>query len=201
MRKVIGITGGISSGKSTVCKTIIELGYPVIDSDLISKELSKKGNACYNAIVLAFGYDILLDDLEIDRKKLSSIIFNDKSKKELLNSVTHPLILNEINKNILLYDGIVFVDIPLLYEANMEFLCDKVVCVYLDKNTQIKRLIARDKIDKDYALAKINSQMDLEKKKDLADYLIDTSKSFSDTKENTIKIINEIKGEFYGSSC
>ena len=92
MKKVIGITGGIASGKSTVCNILIELGYPVIDSDIISKRLSQKGNSCYYAIVNNFGDDILLSDGNIDRKKLGNIIFNNKDKKELLNNVTHPLI-------------------------------------------------------------------------------------------------------------
>lgn len=196
MKRVIGITGGIASGKSTVCNVIMELGYPVIDSDLISKELSKKGNVCYNAIVEAFGNDILLVNGEIDKKKLGNIIFNNQSKKELLNNVTHPLILNEIKRNIGLYDdGFVFVDIPLLYEANMRFLFESVICVYLDRNTQITRLMNRDKIDRDYAIKKIESQMDLNLKKEMSEYIIDSSKSILDTRENTIKIIKELEGE------
>lgn len=196
MKKVIGITGGISSGKSTVCNILIELGYPVIDSDLISKELSKKGNSCYNAIIKAFGNDILLSNGEIDRKKLGSIIFNNQDMKKLLNNVTHPLILEEIKRNISLYnDGLVFVDIPLLYEANMRFLVDSVICVYLDRKTQITRLMNRDKIDKDYAIKKIESQMDLDMKKEMSEYVIDSSKSVLDTRENTLKIIEELKGE------
>lgn len=201
MKKVIGITGGIASGKSTVCNILIELGYPVIDSDVISRRLSQKGNSCYYAIVNNFGDDILLSDGNIDRKKLGSIIFNNKDKKELLNNVTHPLILEEIKRNIDLYDdGLVFVDIPLLYEADMRFLFDSVICVYLDKQTQITRLMNRDKIDFEYALKKIESQMDLKMKKELSEYVIDSSKSFLDTRENTLKIIKIIKGENYGSN-
>ena len=132
---------------------------------------------------------------------MGEIIFNNNDKKLLLNSVTHPLILNEIKRRINECDTeLVFVDIPLLFESKMEFISDYVICVYVDRKTQITRLMKRDSIDVNYALAKINSQMDLEKKKELSDYVLDSSSTINQTKENTIEMIKKLKEKFYGSS-
>lgn len=196
MKKVIGITGGIASGKSVASNIIKKLGYPVIDADIISKKLSEKGNSCYNAIVDTFGEEYLLESKELDRKKLGKLIFNDYSKKELLNSVTHPLILEEIERQISTFEnGVIFLDIPLLYESKMDFLCDEVICVYVNKDLQIKRLMERDEIDREFAIAKINSQFDLEKKKLMADYIINSDNTLIDEEYQIKNIIDKIKGE------
>lgn len=196
MKKVIGITGGIASGKSVASNIIKKLGYPVIDADIISKKLSEKGNSCYNAIVDTFGEEYLLESKELDRKKLGKLIFNDSSKKELLNSITHPLILEEIERQISTFEnGVIFLDIPLLYESKMEFLCDEVICVYVNKDLQIKRLMERDGIDREFAIAKINSQLDLEKKKLMADYFINSDNTLIAEEYQIKNIIDKIKGE------
>lgn len=195
MKRVIGITGGIASGKSNVCSVVKELGYPVINCDKISFDLSKKGEPLYKAILESFGEDYLLDDGEINRKKLGKLIFLNSSAKLILNQISHPLILEEAKKQIATYkDGLVFIEVPLLYEAKLEGLCDKVICVFLSKKLQVERLIEREGIDEDYALAKIHSQMDLYMKKSLADYVVDSKGSFDETKAQVINIINEIKG-------
>lgn len=196
MKKIIGITGGIASGKSFACNIIKKMGYPVIDADNISRDLSKKGNPCYWAIVNTFGEDYLLENKELDRQKLGKLIFNNPGKKELLNKITHPLILEEINRQISkINDGVLFLDIPLLFESKMEFLCEKIICVYVDRSLQIERLMKRDNIDKEFAISKINSQMDLEKKKNLADYVINSNVTLLEEEFQIKKIIEEIKGE------
>ena len=166
MKKVIGITGGIASGKSNVCNVIKNEGYQIIDSDKINRDLSLKDEPIYLKIVEKFGTEYLTSDGEIDKKKLAKLIFHDSKAKEVLNNISHPIIINEIKRQIdLATDDIIFVEIPLLYEAHLEYLCDKVICVFLNKKTQVERLMQREGIDEDYALEKIHSQMDLYIKK------------------------------------
>lgn len=195
MRKVIGVTGGISSGKSNVISIIKRQGFKVIDCDLINHNLQKINMPIYNAIKEAFGSSYFLDNKELDRKKLGELIFHNENEKLKLNSISHPIIKEEVLKEINKADGIVFVDVPLLYESKFDSLCDKVICVYLNKETQIKRLMERDHIDYSYAKAKIASQMDLDKKRDLADYVIDSKGSFQETYRQVLKILEMIKGE------
>jgi len=195
LKRIIGVTGGISSGKSNVCSIIKEMGFEVIDCDEISYLLSKKGYPIYDAIIKAFGNDYLLDNKEIDRKKLGRLIFNDNTKKELLNNISHPIIIDEIKRRINNSNNeLIFLEAPLLYEAHIENLCDKVICVFLNEKYQVERLMARENIDKDYALAKIHSQMDLNIKKSLADYVIDSRGTFDETRLQVEKLVNEIKG-------
>lgn len=194
MKLVIGVTGGIASGKSNVCNVIKELGYPVIDCDKITKELSEINKPIYNAILNNFGNDFLLEDDNLDKKKISKLVFSDPSKKMLLDSITHPIIKDEVLRQLSLYEsGLVFVEIPLLYEAKFDSICDKVICVFLSKKKQVERLIEREGIDEDYALKKIHSQMDLYMKKSLADYVIDSKGSFEETKLQVENIINKLK--------
>lgn len=194
MKKIIGITGGIASGKSYVCDIIEKQGFKIIDSDKISHELSKIGCPLYNAIIKEFGNDYLLDNKELNRKKLGALIFNNENEKLKLNSISHPLIINEINNQINeISDDLIFVDVPLLYESKMENLFNVIICVYVDRKTQIERLMNRDDISYDYALAKISSQMSLDEKAKLAHYVIDNSEDSA--KAMTLKILKKLKGE------
>ena len=197
MKRVIGITGGIASGKSNVSNICKSLGYNVIDSDSIAKELSKKDYPLYNAIVERFGKDYLDSNGELDRKKLGNLVFNNTAMKTVMDQISHPIIVEEIKNRIRnINDGLIFVDIPLLFEAKLEYLCDKIICVFLRKKLQVERLMVRDGIDEDYALAKIHSQMDLYMKKELSDYVIDSSGDFENTKQQVINVIEDIlKGE------
>ena len=196
MKKVVGITGGIASGKSTVCKYLISLGYPVIDSDEISRNLSQKKMPIYNVILESFGLEYFLPNLELDREKLGRYIFSNMDARQKLNTITHPIIVEEM-KNLIQKseENLIFLDIPLLFEAKLSYLCDTIVCVYVDQETQLKRLINRDGISKEYALTKIASQMSLEEKKKKSDYVIESKGSFTETQKNIKKILNKIKGE------
>lgn len=195
-KRIIGITGGIASGKSTVCRYIQELGYSVFDCDAIAKDLSQKGKSVYNAILSSFGNAYLNSNGELDRKKLGSLIFKNTWARELLNSVTHPIIVEEIQKKIKKSkENLIFLDIPLLFEAKLFYLCDKIVCVYVSKEVQLKRLMERDQIDETYALEKINSQISLDKKREVSDFVIESVENLNKTKENVLNIINKIKGE------
>ncbi len=195
MKRVIGVTGGIASGKSNVCSIITNLGYDVVDCDKITAELSVKDGPIYKAILKEFGQQYFTDDLELDKKMLAKYIFNNLEAKQKLNDITHPLIIEEVKKRLAQKeDGLVFLEAPLLYEAKIENLCDKVICVFLRKKIQVERLMEREGIDEDYALAKIHSQMDLYMKKELADYVIDSKGTFDETKAQVVKIIEELKG-------
>ena len=192
--KVIGITGGIASGKSFVSSVIKKTGYPVIDADLISKELSQKGGAVYHAIIKTFGESYLDNNKEIDRQKLGSLIFNDKQAKGLLNSISHPLIVEEMERQIAsAKSDLVFVDVPLLYESGLENMFDKIICVYLPRRIQIERLMNRDNISYEYAVKKIESQSSLEQKKAKADFVINSSNSFDYVESNVIELIKKLK--------
>ena len=192
--KVIGITGGIASGKSFVSSVVKKAGYSVIDADLISKELSQKNGSVYNAIVRTFGESYLDENKEIDRQKLGSLIFNDKQAKGLLNSISHPLIIEEMERQIKESNSdLVFIDVPLLYESGLQNMFDKIICVYLPRRLQIERLMNRDNISYEYAVKKIESQKNLEEKKKLADFIINSSESFDSVEENVIELIKKLK--------
>lgn len=183
-KKLIGITGSIASGKSTASKLIQELGYEVIDSDKIAHILMKKGNINYYNIVNFFGVEILDIDKEIDRKKLGKIVFNDKEKLEKLNKLTHHNIFHNINNLIQSSkEDLIFVDIPLLIElklkGNLPLDFNHIALIYVDVDTQLERLMKRDKINKEEALSKVNSQMSIEDKRKYCDIIIDNSKDLN----------------------
>ncbi len=188
---VIGITGGIASGKSYVSSLIEEKGYFVCDTDKLYKELVKPGNVCYNAIVKEFPY--LNSDKTIDFKKIGSIVFNNKEERLKLNNLVHPLIYKECEKIIKEHkDEKMFLVVPLMFEAGFDKLCDKIVCVYVTRDTQIKRLMARDNITLEEAIKKIDSQIDDAQRKEKSDYLLESCLDFNDTRKNVEKCLKEI---------
>lgn len=180
--KVIGITGSIATGKSTVTHILQDLGYNVIDADKIAHQLMEIGKINYNSILSYFGEEILKSDKTIDRKKLGKIVFNDKNKLNKLNDLTHSNIFNKIKENIELYeDEVIFVDIPLLIELklegklNIDF--DEIWLVYVDRNTQIQRLAKRNNIFKEEAEKLVNSQINIEDKVQYSDFILEDRKS------------------------
>lgn len=187
--KIIGITGGIASGKTTVKTILTDRAYIVIDSDIIARDVVEIDKPSYQELVEYFGENILCNDKTIDRKKLAKIVFKSDIKRRKLEGILHPHIFKEIlaqihNKCINDIDTI-FVDIPLLFEnikpirdSGISF--DQIWLVYCDRNTQLKRLIRRDNISIENACLRLNAQMDIEEKKKMADVIIDnmTSKEF-----------------------
>ena len=192
MKKVIGITGGISSGKSLVSNYIKNKGYKVIDADIVSRELIYKNSVASNEILKQFGEEYFTFG-ELDRKKLGQAVFGDKFKLMMLNNIMHPLIKQKIKEEIDLSDGIIFIDVPLLYEDSYDKLCDSVILVYTTPSIQLKRLMARDNIDREYAAKKISSQMSLEHKKELANYIIYNIKDIDYCYNQIDTILKEIK--------
>ncbi len=187
----IGITGSIACGKSEVCRYLQTLGFTVVDTDKISYLLTLKGNLCYNEIVEYFGEEILLETKEINRKKLGEIVFNDQEKKKKLESIIHPFVRKEIAEYS--NEGIIFFEVPLLFEAKMEDLFFKVITIYADLETQLKRLRMRNGYSKEEAMMRINSQMDLNLKKTKADYVIDNSNSLEESYKQIDSILKGLK--------
>ncbi|WP_440969915.1 dephospho-CoA kinase [Peribacillus frigoritolerans] len=195
MGQIIGITGGIASGKSTVSLYLQELGFTIVDADLASRAVVEPGEEAYHQVVKAFGEDILLTDGNIDRVKLGSIIFNDQEKRLLLNDIVHPAVRNwmRVKTEAALSSGeeTVFMDIPLLFESKLTFMVDKTLLIYVDEQVQLKRLMNRNGLSETEALARINSQMPLADKKALADAVIDNNGDINETKRQVKAILSE----------
>ncbi len=195
--KVIGLTGGIASGKSTVSKMLIEFSVPIIDTDKLAKNALKKGMPAYQQVVDVFTKDILLPSEEINRKKLGRIVFNNEGRRKQLNDIIHPIVWSETeilikqhkSKNV----KAIVVDVPLLFETGFDKLCDKTICVYTTSAKQLERLMERDFIDETYAKMKINAQMSLEEKCNRSDFVIDNSKSILETKKQLLNILKELE--------
>jgi dephospho-CoA kinase len=195
MGQIIGITGGIASGKSSVSLYLQELGFTIIDADLASRAVVEPGEEAYHQIVKAFGEDILLTDGNIDRVKLGSIIFHDQEKRLLLNSIVHPAVrswmLLKTEAALSSGEETVFMDIPLLFESKLTFMVDKTLLVYVDEEVQLQRLMNRNGLSETDALARINSQMPLADKKALADAVIDNNGDINETKRQVKSILSE----------
>lgn len=195
---LVGLTGGIASGKSAVSGILKSLGAYIIDADLIARELVKPGLPAWNEIVERFGRKILLEDGSINRRLLGSIIFKDPVKRERLNSILHPKIFEEAERRRRDIekedpDAIVIFDVALLIETEAYEFVDAVILVYTSEDQQIKRLMERDGLTRGGAYERIRAQMPAEDKKKYADYIIDTSKSPEDVKRQTMEIFKKLK--------
>ena len=166
----IGLTGGIASGKTTVCDLFKELSVEIIDADVISHELSKKGGAAFEEIIEAFEDEIIGDDGELDRKKLRSIVFNDNTKKKMLERIIHPKVLLSINEKIKASQSdYLIISVPLMIETGMNAMMDRVLLIDCNVETQIERIIQRDQTSREEAIKIIESQASIESKRELSD--------------------------------
>lgn len=192
---IIGLTGGIASGKSTVSNMIIEHGLPVVDADLMAHLVVEPGEAAYDQIVTHFGRDILNDNNCINRTTLGEIIFNNKDERYVLNSIVHPEVRKKMREemNRYLREGYqhVVLDIPLLFESRLTDWADRTLVVYVDPAVQLERLMSRNKLTKEEAMSRIASQMPLEEKKERADALINNNGTLESTKAQLITILKE----------
>lgn len=193
MTLVVGLTGGIASGKSTVSNMLKEMNITVIDADVESRKAVQNGEPAYKQIVESFGPQMVLPNGEIDRQKLGSIIFHDEQKRKLLNSIVHPEVRRRMNeKKDLAIKGkerIVILDIPLLFESNLINMVDQTLLVYVDRSIQLARLMERNQLTKEEAEARIQSQMPLAEKMKLADKIINNNGSLTETKKQLNKIL------------
>lgn len=195
----IVITGLIASGKSTVADILKEKGYDLISADEVNRDLIKKGGKNYIAIKKEPIFAPAFDGDFLDKKKLAEIIFNDKEKMERLNEISHTNIIGGINEMIEnSKEDKVFIEVPLFFKIKDRFPHDLVVLVTASREVQIKRLMARDKIDYDFALKKIESQDELEEMKKQSDIIIDNSGDIESLRRQIEKIIK--RGDF-NESC
>ncbi|XP_017890995.1 uncharacterized protein LOC108631522 [Ceratina calcarata] len=195
---LVGLTGGIATGKSTVAAIFREYGIPVIDADKIARKVVEPGKPAWRKIRSEFGTDIFLDTNEIDRTKLGDLIFNDVEKRKKLNAITHPDIYKEIYwqtfKYLLQGHQFIVMDLPLLFETgHMLNYLHKIIVVTCEEDLQLQRLIERTGFTETKAQLRIAAQMSLDKKAELANFVIENSGSECDTREQTIKVINVLK--------
>ena len=184
------LTGGIATGKSTVANMFQKEGFYIVDADKIAHNLLDKKSEDIGKL---FGAEFIKEG-KVDRKKLGSLVFKDQKSKKTLESLLHPLIREEIERSAkqLEKEGKKYlIDIPLFYETK-GYKADKVIVVYAPKSVQLERLIKREGFDKPEALRRIESQMDIEKKKELADIVIDNSKDIKNLEKEVKSAISKI---------
>ncbi|WP_026693688.1 dephospho-CoA kinase [Peribacillus kribbensis] len=195
MKRVIGITGGIASGKSTVTRYLRELGFTVVDADAAARIVVKPGEQAYHGILEEFGKDILLEDGTINRPLLGSIIFNDEHKRTKLNSIVHPAVRGWMNEQkeraFAAGEKTVFLDIPLLFESRLTHMVDAVILIYVSSHIQLQRLMKRNGYTEQEARSRILSQMPLEEKKILAQAVIDNESDVEQTYLQVNELLNQ----------
>ena len=193
--KVIGITGGIASGKSTASNMVREMGFTVIDADYASRVVVEPGQKAYGEIIDQFGESILYEDGTLNREKLGAIIFTDEEKRKQLNRIVHPAVRTYMNEEreaaFERGEKIVFLDIPLLFESKLTHMVDKTVLIYVDQDVQLQRLMARNNLTEEQAKARINSQMPLSEKKALADEVIDNNMDIERTRSQLVSVLDK----------
>ncbi len=190
---VIGLTGGIASGKSTILNILkTKMDIPIIDADKIARIIVEPGKKAWKELVSYFGTGILYDDQTVNRKKLGEIIFNNAGYRKRINEITHPIIIDEIKTLLRYYNNngekFVIVDVALLIEINMMPMVDTLWVVFVPLEVQIKRLMKRNDFTSEEALVRIESQMPLIEKVKYADVVIDNSGSIEETKHQIEKL-------------
>lgn len=196
MTKVIGLTGGIASGKSTISNIFKEVGWPVIDADQTARQVVMPGSLGLAQIVSCFGSQVLQPDGTLDRAALGSMVFDDPQNLSDLDQIEHPLIMAAIDKQLAGFKKqglpVVVLDVPLLFETGMDQECDLTVLAVVDRKTQLERLMKRDHCSKAAALKRINAQMSLEEKMRRADVTIDNNGSLAQTRLQVAKLVERV---------
>ncbi len=185
---VLGVTGGIASGKTTVANMLEELGAPIIDFDLLARQVVEPGQPAFKDIIAYFGDDVIDKNGTLDRKRLSGIVFSDPEKRKILERITHPRIfeafLHQVREMAQKYPhGIVQAVIPLLFEADLRHLVHKVLMVYVSPDKQIERLIRRDSISHEEANRILKAQMPIDQKVAKADFVIHNEGNVDETRK------------------
>jgi dephospho-CoA kinase len=177
---LVGLTGGIASGKSAVSRQLVELGCRLVDADVLAREVVLPGEPAWRAIVGEFGREVVGPDGQLDRKRLGALVFADPARRKALEAITHPAILTR--RQAILdawaaegFDGLVVLDIPLLVEVGAAAHMDRVVVVYAEREVQLARLVGRDRFERAEAERRVASQMPLADKARYAHYVVDNS--------------------------
>ena len=180
MGKIIGITGGIASGKSTVTNFLRKQGFQVVDADAVVHQLQKPGGRLFEALVQHFGQKIILENGELNRILLASLIFSNTDEREWSKQIQGEIIREELatlRDQLAQTEEIFFMDIPLLFEQDYVSWFDQTWLLYVDRDVQVERLMKRDQLSEDEAEFRLAAQWPLEKKKDLASYVLDNNGS------------------------
>ncbi|TXG63469.1 hypothetical protein EZV62_010463 [Acer yangbiense] len=194
--RIVGLTGGISSGKSTVSNLFQANEITIIDADLVARDVLKRGTSGWKKVVATFGEDILLANGEVDRPKLGQIVFSDPDKRQLLNRLLAPYIstgiFTEILKLWIKGCKVIVLDVPLLFEAKMDKWTKPIIVVWVDPEIQLQRLMARDRTSEEDAKNRINAQMPLDIKRTKADIVMDNNGSLDDLNEQFRKVLSQV---------
>ena len=180
MGKIIGITGGIASGKSTVTNFLRQQGFQVVDADAVVHQLQKPGGRLFEALVQHFGQEIILENGELNRPLLASLIFSNTEEREWSKQIQGEIIREELatlRDQLAQTEEIFFMDIPLLFEQDYSAWFDETWLVYVEPDVQMERLMERDQLSKDLAISRLSAQWSLEEKKGLASQVIDNNGS------------------------
>lgn len=184
----IGLTGGIACGKSTVASMLVCRGALLIDADRIAREVVEPGTPVLTQVIERFGADLLQEDGSLDRKKLGERVFGNPAALKDLEGLLHPQIRATMRERMQAYetqypDKLVVVDVPLLYESNLQAMYKQIMVVYVPRRIQLERLMKRDGITEEQANKRLNSQMSIDTKKELADIVIDNSGTMEETEQ------------------
>lgn len=195
---LVGLSGGIASGKSTVVSILRELGCAVIDADVIARQVVQVGTSAHSQIVFHFGEEVLLKNGELDREKMRSIIFSDPEKRALLNSITHPQIRRAMLRQTLGYFFLgyryVILDIPLLFESRtLTRYMKHTVLVYCDPQTQVERLIRRSGLSREEVQKHLAAQLPIDSKLPLADHVLDNSGDRESTRRQVLQLHHRLE--------
>ncbi|KAG0015143.1 hypothetical protein BGZ81_011832 [Podila clonocystis] len=198
--KVVGLTGGIASGKSTVVSTILSLNIPVIDCDVLARLVVEPGHSAYKKLAAHFGGEIFQNQeigQPLDRAKLGSIIFTDAAQRRVVNSIIHPAVRDEILGRLLKYwikgTSLVVIDVPLLLEGELWRIVSEVIVIYCPPEVQLARIQSRDGLTAQEAQARIDSQRPLIEKVEYADHVIYNISDLDTLKKSTLQVMKVIK--------
>ncbi|ORO51143.1 dephospho-CoA kinase [Streptococcus oralis subsp. oralis] len=198
MGKIIGITGGIASGKSTVTNFLREQGFQVVDADAVVHDLQKPGGRLYQLLVQHFGQEIILENGELNRPLLASLIFSNPEEREWSKQTQGEIIREELaalRDELAQTEAIFFMDIPLLFEQGYANWFDETWLVYVDRDVQVERFMKRDQLSKEVAESRLSAQWSLEEKKKLASHILDNNGSRDQLVSQVVKLLEG------GDSC
>ena len=195
MGKIIGITGGIASGKSTVTEFLRQKGFQVVDADAVVHQLQKPGGRLYQVLVEHFGEKVLLENGELNRPLLASLIFSNPEEQEWSKRTQGEIIREELaalRNQFAQTEALFFMDIPLLFEQNYDSWFDETWLVYVNRDVQLERLMKRDQISKEAAESRLNSQWPLERKISLASHSLDNNGNQEQLIAQVVQLLEEM---------
>jgi dephospho-CoA kinase len=196
----VGLTGGIATGKSHALSVFESLGCHIIDADQISRQVVQPGQPAFNDLINEFGPAALGAEGQLDRVHIANIVFNDDEKRQRLNAIVHPRVMEEIARQHRAYEqndphGIVIIDGALIIEIGAHTTFDVLIVIYCDERQQLNRLMNRDQLSEEAALSRIRAQMPAAEKKKYADFVIDTSGTFEETRQQVEQIYQALRAK------